>query len=139
MMLYTTVMSESFQINRGVIQGDITSPLYFILALELILKTHDQNAERGVEFGGEKVHTLGYADDAALLDDSINTATARATSISQGSRDDADMLISIAKTEVMHVAEIGRLPKSTNAEAKRVCKYVCPHIGCDKIFFNAHG
>ena len=37
------VMSNPFSIDRGVVQGDITSPLYFILALELILREHDKN------------------------------------------------------------------------------------------------
>ena len=36
-----TTSSATFRINRGVLQGDITSPLYFILALELILRKHD--------------------------------------------------------------------------------------------------
>jgi hypothetical protein len=36
-----TVLSDSFAISRGVVQGDITSPIYFILALELILELHD--------------------------------------------------------------------------------------------------
>ena len=35
------VKSKPFPIRRGVVQGDITSPLYFILSLELILKKHD--------------------------------------------------------------------------------------------------
>ena len=35
------VRCESFQINRGVLQGDIISPLFFILALEVILRRHD--------------------------------------------------------------------------------------------------
>ena len=125
--------------GRGVIQGDITSPLFFILALELILKTHDLIPGKGVEFGGENVHTLGYADDAALLDSDINTVTARVTSIAQGSRSDADMTISISKTEVMHVVEQGRVSAMTAAEARGVCKHKCPNVGCKKVFFNVHG
>ena len=97
----TKIMSDPFPINRGVIQGDIVSPLYFILALELILRDHDNIPGKGVQFGGKTVHTLGYADDAALLDLSIETATARVTSIAQGSERDADMQINVDKTEVM--------------------------------------
>ena len=99
------IFSDVFLIRRGVIQGDITSPLYFILALELILKRHDNITGRGINLGGDTVHTLGYADDAGLLDGDIATATKRVTSIAQGSRTDADMEISIAKTEVMTVEE----------------------------------
>ena len=62
------------------------SPLYFILALELILKDHDTNPDKGVNFGGKTLHTLGYADDAALVDGSINVSTERVTAIAQGSR-----------------------------------------------------
>ena len=36
-----TAQSGSFPIHRGVLQGDITSPLYFILALDKILRDHD--------------------------------------------------------------------------------------------------
>ena len=39
-----TTFSGIFKIDRGVIQGDITSPLYFILTLEIILRTHDNDA-----------------------------------------------------------------------------------------------
>ena len=65
----------------GVIQGDITSPLFFVLVLELILRTHDRARGKGVDFGGERVHILGYADDATLLDSDIATATERVSAI----------------------------------------------------------
>ena len=133
------VTSEPFNICRGVIQGDITSPLYFILALELILKEHDTNPNKGVNFGGALLHTLGYADDAVLLDGSIEVSTERVTGIAQRSKSDADMSINIAKTEVIQVQEQGRIPRATADEAKAICKYVCPHPGCDKVFYNAHG
>ena len=133
------VMSDPFPINRGVVQGDIMSPLYFILALELILREHDNIAGKGIQFGGINLHTLGYADDAALLDLSIEKATERVTSISKGSVLDADMVISVAKTEVMHVTEQDRVPPATTPELEDACKFVCPHIGCDRVFFNVHG
>ena len=53
------VFSDAFPINRGVVQGDITSPLYFILALELILEKYDTHPSKGVDFGDVRVHTLG--------------------------------------------------------------------------------
>ena len=133
------VSSAPFQVDRGVIQGDITSPLYFILALEFILREHDAVPGKGVTFGDKHLHTLGYADDAALIDDNIITATARVTSIAAGSRSDADMEISISKTEVMQVREQGRTAPATSAEATAVCTHICPHLGCGKVFYNIHG
>ena len=50
-----TVLSDSFYIRRGVVQGDITSPVYFILALELILELHDRHPGKGVDFGTTRV------------------------------------------------------------------------------------
>ena len=132
-------MSEAFPIDRGVVQGDITSPLYFILALELLLKTHDTSTNKGVDFGSLRVSTLGYADDAALLDNNLTVATERVTNISRGSRQDADMSISVTKTEVMHVCVQGEVPATTAAEARKVCKYNCQNVGCNKVLHTKHG
>ena len=94
-----TVMSPSFPIRRGVVQGDITSPLYFVLTLEQILCNHDTIVGKGVNFGARRVHTLGHADDTALIDYTPEMATKRVTAIVKGSRTDADMHISIDKTK----------------------------------------
>ena len=134
-----TVFSDPFPIRRGVVQGDITSPIYFILALELILELHDKHPQKGINLGSTRVHTLGYADDAALLDYDIAISTARVTAIAQGSWLDADMQINVKKTKVMHVREQGMVSKTTVEEAERVCKFKCPHIGCTRIFYNKHG
>ena len=97
--LYFALFTYFVSISRGVVQGDITSPIYFILALELILRDHDKLPNKGVQFGNRRIHTLGYADDAALIDETPENATIRVTNIAKGSRDDADMVINIAKTE----------------------------------------
>ena len=48
------VLSEVFPVNRGVVQGDITSPWYFILALELILlRTHDKDSRKDITLDNE--------------------------------------------------------------------------------------
>ena len=133
------ITSAPFPIKRGVLQGDITSPLYFILALELILRKHDVAADKGVTFGGKRVSVLGYADDAALLDSTLATASERVSAIARGSKADADMEINTTKTEAMHVKEQGRVSPLTAEEAKDVCKHECPHEDCDRVFYNAHG
>ena len=134
------VMSKSFPIRRGVVQGDITSPLYFVLALQLILKRHDNVSGKGICLSnGDTIHTLAYADDAALLDKDLSTATARITAIAEGSAKDADMSINKDKTEVVQFREQSQISAATAAEAKAQCKHKCPHVGCKKVFFNKHG
>ena len=49
------------------------------------------------------------------------------------------MQISIAKTEVMHVCPQGKTSVTTIEEAKKVCKFKCTNIGCNRVFRNAHG
>ena len=133
------VYSRSFPILRGVVQGDITSPIYFILALELILELHDRHPQRGVKLGPNTIHTLGYADDAALLDYDSDTATERVTAIARGSEIDADMVISVDKTKTMKVSKQGPVTKTTTDEAKKVCKFACPNMGCNRVFFSKRG
>ena len=132
-------MSESFLIRRGVLQGDITSPIYFILALEKILREHDKHPQKGVSFGGKQIHTLGYADDAALLDTSPEVAAARVTAISIGSERDADMTINVSKTKCMHIRRQEKCSPVTDEEARAHAKLKCPHACCNYVFNNKHG
>ena len=67
------------------------------------------------------------ADDAALLDDTAETATRRVTSISAGSKRDADMVISVSKTECMHIRSQGKMSPVTHDEAKAHAKFKCPN------------
>ena len=110
-----------------------------MLALELILRRHDRNKNKGVSFGDIKISTLGYADDAALTDSDISVAKQRVNAIAAGSKKDADMTINTDKTEIMHVREQDRVPKITAAQVKAVCTVAYTHVGCDRVFYNVHG
>ena len=62
------IQSKVFNIRRGVIQGDIISPVLFILALDQLVQQIDKSG-KGVKCGRIlKLRVLGYADDAALME-----------------------------------------------------------------------
>ena len=99
-------VSDSFDISRGVLQGDIFSPVAFIAGLWRIFTTHDR-PDAGVTVGSPpnevKIKALEYADDAGLMDNNTSESSTRLTSIACGSREDASMVISEKKTKAMHV------------------------------------
>ena len=59
-----------------------------------------------------------YADDAALVDADAATATARVTALAAGSLTDAAMVISQAKSKVMHIHRKTHVSSTTEAEVE---------------------
>ena len=113
-----TIYSESFNVGRGVIQGDIMSPVLFILALDQIIQRYDVTG-KGRKCGKVlRIKVLGYADDLALVDNTVEAMTTRLTKIADASKAEADMEVSMPKTFSQHVYK--RKPiKVTGKEAKK--------------------
>ena len=133
-----------FNTNRGVLQGDVTSPLFFILALELIMRRHDSaGPDKGVTLASTMIHVLGCADDVAVLEpgtqEGIHRLENRVTSISRGSEQDADMCLNTDKTKTLHVTEQNAVTKTTAEEARSICKLTCPHLNCGFKFLKKAG
>ena len=125
------VMSEPFNIERGVLQGDIFSPVSFIAGLDKIFRTHDV-ANSGVVVGNGDSSVLmskfEYADDAALIDGNTTLASARVTALAEGSLEDAAMLISVRKSKAMHVHRTRRVDATTE-EAALTLAHKCESCG----------
>ena len=89
------------------------------------------------------LHTLGYADDVALLEegqiDGVKRLSDRVTEIAVGSKKDTDMSISIPKTMTLHAREQDKVSKTTAGEAKKLCKFKCPHLNCNHNFLTRKG
>lgn len=89
------------------------------------------------------IHTLGYADDAALMDkgdaEGIAIATSRLNNVADGSERDADMKINSDKTKIMHVRAQDPITQTTSEEVEKVCKFICPHLGCGYTFKSKRG
>ena len=98
-------LSKPFNIARGVLQGDIFSPIAFIAWLDMIFRRHDFHTD-GVTVGSGdssmNVSNFEYAYAAALADDHAATATARVTAMAARYLNDAAMVISEKKTKAMH-------------------------------------
>ena len=116
-------MSEPFNIERGVLQGDIFSPVCFIAGLDRIFRLYD-HVDPGMTVG-TGAHTVRmakfeYADDAALIDEDAEQATARVTSLAAGSISDAAMIISAKKSKVMHIHKTTRTSATTEADVAKL-------------------
>ena len=133
--------SNPFNISRGVLQGDIFSPVAFIAGLWRIFATHD-SPNAGIVLGTAphtvKVSSLEYADDAGLLDATVTEASTRMTAISLGSREDAAMIISVPKTKAMHIHKSIQVTETKEEEIEALhLKHKCPD--CQRAFPTLHG
>ena len=139
----THILSTTFPVNRGVLQGDKVSPMNFILALQLLREIHDIRGGMEVEAGNKfRIDCLEYADDAALIDMAVERCTERLNALAEGAKRDADMEISIPKTEVMHVKNQAAVSPATLKDVKElqeqdILKFKCEF--CDAAFTTKTG
>ena len=90
--------------RRGVVQGDIFSPLCFIIALTVLLTRHGECAEgSAIDLFELFIKNLEFADDAALVDLTLSAAAERLNRFTAGAIEDADMEVSVPKIECMHI------------------------------------
>ena len=84
------------------------------------------------------VSKLEYDDDAALIDEKVEQASARVTSIAKGSLEEDAMVISIRKSKVMHTHKTTRVSATTEADfASLYLIHKC--CACAREFSKQHG
>ena len=92
--------------------------MLFILALDALVQQYDSVRGKGFKYGRIlRLDVLGYADDVALISDTVEDMTRRLTAIADGAKADADMCVSLPKTYTHHVHKRATIKVST-AEAK---------------------
>ena len=137
----TEELSAPFNISRGVLQGDIFSPIAFIVGLWRTFTLHDLPTA-GITVGDYphqlSVSSLEYADDAGLLDEDVAVASARITAIATGSRNDAAMEISKPKTKVLHIHARNKVSETMESEVVALkLKHTCQD--CERTFPTQRG
>ena len=126
--------SRNIAVRRCVIQGDIPSSVYFIAALDILLKEHG-----GIDNGVPLTPTitlsdLEYADDAALANEDLTKAGNRITHLDSVAQKSAGMSISIPKTKVQHIRPTPRMSETTERDIvilppEKAFKFECTDCG----------
>ena len=129
----------SFDIKRGVIQGDIISPIFFVIALDHLVQRFDKSGD-GVPVGHiNSLRVLGYADDAAMCEGTVANMTTRLTEFADAALEHADMQVKLSKTYTQHVKAQVKTTAATAMEIaakmkkyKHACEYA--KAGCRERF-----
>ena len=135
----TYSFSGAFSVGRGVIQGDIISPVLFVLALDQLVQSFDRSG-KGVKCGRIlKMRVLGYADDAALMEETVEAMTERLTALADASKRKADMEVNMSKTFTQHVFKRGKIEVTTAEVAAAEAKYEHQCDFCERRFKTKRG
>ena len=95
-------ISKVFDIPCGVIQGDIVSPIFFIIALDQLIRSVD-TSRGGVNVGKmNEIRVLGYADDLAMCTLEVEAMTERLTIFADAAKKNVDMYVKLAETWTQH-------------------------------------
>lgn len=96
-------LSEAFEVNTGLKQGDALSPMLFNLALEKTIREM-QKESTGITIGERKIQVLGFVDDVNILGKSLND-TIRAAQVLEQAAGKIGLKINREKTKIMKLLE----------------------------------
>ena len=122
--------SRNIPVRRGAIQGDIPSPVVFLVALDRLLKDHG-GLHTGIRItGGLRLSDLEFADDAALANHDASEASERMTILCEQAKP-AGMEISIPKTFVQHICHQPKVSQTTEEDIANLPKEKQFKFECD--------
>ena len=134
--------SRNISIDRGVIQGDIPSPICFLVAVDKLLKEHGC-LDLGIKLTDEVLFSdAEFADDVFLPTEDVPTASYRLSNLQTNADKEAGMQISIPKTKNQHIMPTPKVSQTTEADVAALPAEKQLRFECDKCgwtYANQHG
>ena len=139
-MKVNSEVTESFASGRGLIEGDITSPIYFNVGLEAVFREADVVnsavvAQDGINVEGLNVDKVGFADDVQLLStEGVDRLSTRIQNIQMVS-EPAGLRVLMDKTYAQHIGRDAEAPRVTSDDIKSLKPSIsCPVPWCTRVF-----
>ncbi|CAA9998988.1 unnamed protein product [Nesidiocoris tenuis] len=125
-------------IMEGVLQGDCLSPLLFILFLSDLGPFMDERGCHGLRIGGKELSQLIFADDLALLADSVPDAQRKVNILQEYCRENS-LSINVEKSKVLIFRGGGRAKKMKSIYCENVALEVVPSFQYLGVLFSRTG
>lgn len=113
--------SLTFEILCEVIQGDIISPILFIISLDQLVQQFDSAEDTGVRVDSTKllsIGVLGYVADAALIIYTVDKMTQRLSTFTDADIQHANIHVKLAKTFTQIVGKQDQVTPVTRDKIK---------------------
>ena len=115
--------SEWFQVQTGVRQGCIISPLLFLIVIDYVMRTATADKPRGLVWGlFNRLEDSDFADDIALLSHTHQDTQEKTDRVAQTARK-VGLKIHPSKTKVMTVKAKSKQPVTVEGEALEEVKH----------------
>ena len=100
-LICISLVTDWFQIGKGVRQGCILSPCLFNLCAEYIMRNAGlEEAQAGIKIAGRNINNLRYADDTTLITESEEELKSLLMKVKEES-EKVRLKLSIWKTKIM--------------------------------------
>ena len=124
--------SRNVSVSRGAIQGDIPSPVCFLVSLDKLLREHG-GIDTGIQITDDLLLSdLEFADDASLPNEDTVTASNRLTHLNEKSTEEAGMSVSIPKTKAQHIRKRPEVSATTETDIENLPPDKQFKFKCDK-------